>query len=45
MLLDNGKADPALFVDDGLHMNEEGYKVWNKIIKPFLESNFSPDKT
>tara|TARA_Y100001970_G_scaffold158998_1_gene194446 strand:- start:67827 stop:68597 length:771 start_codon:yes stop_codon:yes gene_type:complete len=38
MLLPNGKANPNLFVDDGLHLNENGYKLWAKIVKPILES-------
>jgi lysophospholipase L1-like esterase len=25
-----------LFRDDGLHMNPQGYEVWNKILAPFL---------
>ena len=45
MLLKNGKADPSLFVQDGLHLNEDGYEIWNNLVKPHLKSNFKPDKT
>ena len=45
MLLENGKPNPDLFVEDGLHMNSKGYAIWTKLLKPYLESNFKPDKT
>ena len=39
MLLD-GKANPELFVSDGLHMNKQGYEVWTKLLKPLLLKSF-----
>ena len=45
MLLKNGKADPNLFVEDGLHMNENGYQIWKNLVKPSLTSNFESDKS
>ena len=36
MLDMNHKPDPALFREDMLHMNEKGYKIWQKAIKPEL---------
>ena len=45
MLLKNGKADPNLFVEDGLHMNENGYQIWKNLVKPYLTSNFESDKS
>ncbi len=32
LLNENGKYRSELFLDDGLHFNEEGYKVWTSII-------------
>ena len=37
MLTDEGKANPGLFVEDGLHMNEKGYEIWTKLVKPELD--------
>ena len=34
-----GKARPELLRDDGLHMNDEGYKIWNGIVGPLLRSS------
>ena len=45
MLLKNGEADPNLFVEDGLHMNENGYQIWKNLVKPYLTSNFESDKS
>ena len=36
-LADNGKPDPALFKEDGLHLNAAGYAAWNEVLKPFLK--------
>ena len=40
MLLEDGKANPSLFVEDGLHMNENGYRIWKDLVKPPLDKNF-----
>ena len=45
MLLENNKANPELFVEDGLHMNSKGYEIWKKLVKSYLESTFEPDKS
>jgi iduronate 2-sulfatase len=37
MLGADGKPRPELFVKDGLHMTEEGYKVWTELVKPYLK--------
>ena len=37
MLTAEGKADPSLFVDDGLHFNSKGYEIWTRLVKPQLE--------
>lgn len=37
VLLDcQGKIIDALFMDDHLHLNPEGYNLWNDILKPLL---------
>lgn len=36
MLDKAGNPNPKLFVEDMLHMNDKGYKIWKKAIKPHL---------
>jgi lysophospholipase L1-like esterase len=36
MLGEDGKPKPELFIQDGLHMNQAGYDLWNKLIEPLL---------
>ena len=33
----DGKPDNSLFLDDQLHLNEDGYAKWNEAIRPTLE--------
>jgi lysophospholipase L1-like esterase len=37
MLGEDGKPRPELFVEDGLHLNEEGYELWTEAVKPEIE--------
>lgn len=37
MLGANGKPIPAIFLKDSLHMNAQGYKIWQGIIQPYLK--------
>ncbi len=37
MLGEDGKPNPSLFKEDGLHMNDEGYKIWSDLLRPMLE--------
>jgi lysophospholipase L1-like esterase len=37
MLGDDGQARGELFKKDNLHLNDEGYRVWTRLVKPFLE--------
>ncbi len=39
MIGPDGKPRPELFLDDGLHLNGEGYKLWTSLVKPLLEEN------
>jgi lysophospholipase L1-like esterase len=34
-----GKARPELLGKDGLHMNEDGYKIWNEIVGKILRDD------
>ncbi len=36
MLGPDGKPRPELFKPDGLHLNEEGYKLWSDLLRPHL---------
>jgi len=36
MIGTEGKAMDGLFLEDKLHMNEEGYRLWAETIRPFL---------
>ena len=38
MLGDNGEPRPELFVADGLHLNDAGYRLWTQLVGPSLES-------
>ena len=33
----DGKPRPELFVADGEHMTPEGYKIWNRLVRPHLK--------
>jgi lysophospholipase L1-like esterase len=33
----DGKPRPAIYIEDGLHMNKDGYAIWTKIIAPLLK--------
>lgn len=35
-MLKEGKSRPELFVGDMLHMNAQGYAIWEKAVKPHL---------
>jgi len=36
MIGEDGKPRQSLFLDDGLHLNEEGYKLWTDKLLPYL---------
>jgi hypothetical protein len=40
----DGRPNGALFMDDQLHLNNEGYKLWSKLIKEALDSELAPLK-
>jgi lysophospholipase L1-like esterase len=36
MLGADGQPRPELFLDDGLHMNAKGYKIWSDLLRDTL---------
>jgi hypothetical protein len=36
-LLDKNGRPKDVFVEDGLHLNEQGYKLWQQALAPYLE--------
>jgi len=36
-LLDNDSEPKDVFLDDGLHLNGEGYRLWQEALAPFLD--------
>jgi lysophospholipase L1-like esterase len=39
MLGEDGRPDPALFMPDGLHLNEAGYRLWTGVVRrPVLKA-------
>jgi lysophospholipase L1-like esterase len=36
MLQANGKPNASIFSDDSLHMNSQGYRIWQKKLQPVL---------
>lgn len=36
MLGGDGKPRPELFVKDGLHLSDAGYKIWSGLVRPYL---------
>ncbi len=36
LLSGNGLPDSSVFVEDGLHLNEEGYRRWKELVRPVL---------
>lgn len=34
---ENGQVYKHIFLEDDLHMNAEGYKIWKKAVQPFME--------
>tara|TARA_A100001035_G_scaffold219285_1_gene179274 strand:+ start:182 stop:973 length:792 start_codon:yes stop_codon:yes gene_type:complete len=43
MLSASGKPRPELYTEDLLHMNQEGYKIWTKLVRENLKEFFPDD--
>ena len=41
MLNEDGARMPSLYLEDGLHMNKNGYEIWTKILRESLKKDFS----
>lgn len=37
MLGPDGQPRPELYVEDGLHMTPAGYKIWKRVLRPYLK--------
>ena len=37
MIGENGNPKSELFIKDGLHLNREGYKLWRKLVMPYIK--------
>ncbi|HEX6964076.1 MAG TPA: SGNH/GDSL hydrolase family protein [Lacipirellula sp.] len=44
MLDESGAPRKDVFVDDGLHMNDAGYDIWAKLLRPLLEQEGKEEK-
>jgi len=36
-MIDSGELKTDIFIEDGLHLNEKGYKIWEKVLHPILK--------
>jgi lysophospholipase L1-like esterase len=45
MLDKSGKLRPELFLEDGLHLNREGYRLWGSLLKPYRNQIFTHNLT
>ncbi|MCA9075644.1 MAG: hypothetical protein KDA93_11470 [Planctomycetaceae bacterium] len=41
MIGDDGEPRQELFIEDGLHLSEEGYRLWSKLVMPHLVDSTS----
>lgn len=41
MLTEDGDRIAELFIEDGLHINEKGYKIWTKLVRENLATIFN----
>jgi lysophospholipase L1-like esterase len=42
MLDETEQPQKTIFVDDGLHLNDAGYEIWTKLLRPLLEPGDEP---
>ena len=41
MLDRSGKPNAAYFLEDGLHLNREGYRLWGRLLQPYRNQIFT----
>jgi lysophospholipase L1-like esterase len=44
LLMSDGKPNVEFFLKDQLHLNEKGYEVWTRQLRPIIEKAFKADK-
>ncbi len=44
LLSSDGKPNVEFFLKDQLHLNDKGYEVWTKLIRPIIEKAFKATK-
>ncbi|HUT47438.1 MAG TPA: GDSL-type esterase/lipase family protein [Sedimentisphaerales bacterium] len=44
LLEKDGKPDSAFFLKDQLHLNDKGYEVWTRLLRPIIEKAFKATK-
>jgi len=44
LLSSDGKPNAEFFLKDQLHLNDKGYEVWTKQLRPIIEKAFKADK-
>ena len=37
-MVDSGKLKTDIFIEDGLHLNKKGYKIWERVLRPILKN-------
>ena len=43
MLDPHGKPRPELFLEDGLHLNHDGYRLWSRLLEPHRNQIFTEE--
>lgn len=44
MMGKDGQPDPAIFTEDKLHMNRQGYERWLKVLKPVVQELYTTEQ-
>ena len=39
MLGDDGRPRPEIFLEDGVHLSDEGYRIWTSVLRPILATH------
>jgi len=44
LLSSDGKPNVEFFLKDQLHLNDKGYEVWTRLLRPIIEKAFEATK-
>lgn len=44
MIGPDGKPKPELFVKDGLHLSEDGYRLWTELLRPVIDAQLKENR-